>query len=82
MRWYQFIPLIQWRSGASPVTMSEQHTGVTEGNEETQSSISEPRASSSAKTGASPAATARCSMSVRRESTTQRTSLRRLTAAS
>ena len=83
-RWYQFMPLIACRSGRSPVTISEQHTGVTDGNDETQSRTSVPRSSSAAKWGASPLDAARSSMSVRSESTTQRTSLRpgRLTEAS
>ena len=63
------MPLIQWRSEPTPVTISEQATGVTEGKLETQSSIRTPRSSSAAKLGARPSATARLSMSVRSEST-------------
>ena len=36
------MPLIQCPSGARPVVISEVQTGVTEGNEETQSRISVP----------------------------------------
>src|SRR5262245_37596106 len=64
------------RPGPAPVVISAQQTGVTVGNEETQSPISEPRSSRAAKFGAPPAATACSSMSVRRESTTMRHSLR------
>ena len=63
------MPLIQWRSAPTPVTISEQATGVTEGKLETQSAISTPRSISAAKFGARPSSTARCSMSVRSEST-------------
>ena len=71
------MPLIQWRSGGRPVTISEQQTGVTEGNEQTQSSISDPRSSRAANVGASPLRAASTRMSVRSESTTQRTSFGR-----
>jgi hypothetical protein len=63
------MPLIQWRSAPTPVTISAQATGVTEGKLETQSSTSVPRSSSAAKVGALPSSTARSSMSVRSEST-------------
>ena len=39
------MPLIQWRSEPTPVTISAQATGVTEGKLETQSGISTPRSS-------------------------------------
>ena len=70
------MPLIQWPSGRRPVVISEQQTGVTEGNDETQSPISVPRSSRAPKVGATPSATASSSLSVRSESTMQRTSLR------
>src|SRR3954464_13394191 len=70
------MPGMQCRSGPSPVAMSEQATGVTDGKADTQSPISVPRSSSSAKLGARPSAVARSSMSVRSESTTIRQSLR------
>src|SRR5256885_3414212 len=70
------MPLMQWRSGPTPVAMSEQATGVTDGKAETQSPISVPRSSSVAKLGAKSSAIARSNMSVRRESTTIRQSLR------
>ncbi len=63
------MPLIQWRSAPTPVTISAQATGVTDGKLETQSGISTPRSSRAAKVGARCSATARSSMSVRREST-------------
>ena len=63
------MPLIQWRSAPTPVTISALATGVTEGKLETQSSISTPRSTRVAKVGARPSAIARCSMSVRSEST-------------
>src|SRR5436190_18798424 len=56
--------------------MSEQATGVTEGNDETQSPIRTPRRIRAAKLGARSSAIARSSMSVRRESTTTRQSFR------
>ena len=48
------MPLIQCRSAATPVTISAQATGVTEGKLETQSGTSTPRSSSSPKVGARP----------------------------
>ena len=63
------MPLIQCWSAPTPVTISEQATGVTEGKLETQSSIRTPRSSSAAKVGARSSAIARWSMSVRSEST-------------
>ena len=63
------MPLIQWRSAATPVTISAQATGVTEGKLETQSGTRTPRSSSAPKFGALPSAIARSSMSVRSEST-------------
>ena len=63
------MPLIRCWSAPTPVTISEQATGVTEGKLETQSGISTPRSSSSPKYGARSSATARRSMSVRSEST-------------
>ena len=70
------MPLIQCPSGPTPVAISEQATGVTDGKAETQSPISVPRSSRVAKLGARSSATARSSMSVRSESTTIRQSLR------
>ena len=67
---------MKWRSGRTPVEISEVQTGVTDGNEETQSGTSSPRSISCSKVGASPASTVRSSMSARSESTTTRTSLR------
>src|ERR1700743_1137939 len=52
------MPLIQWRSAPTPVTISEQATGVTEGKLETQSSISTPRSTNAPKLGARPASIA------------------------
>ena len=46
------MPLIQCRSAPTPVTISEQATGVTEGKLETQSGTSTPRSSSAPKVGA------------------------------
>ena len=63
------MPLIQWRSEPTPVTISALATGVTEGKLETQSGTSTPRSSRAPKVGARPSATARSSMSVRSEST-------------
>ena len=63
------MPLIQWRSAATPVTISAQATGVTDGKLETQSGTSRPRSSSASKVGASPSSIVRSSMSVRSEST-------------
>jgi hypothetical protein len=63
------MPLIQWRSAATPVTISAQATGVTDGKLETQSGISTPRSSSFPKVGARPSRTASSSMSLRNEST-------------
>ena len=63
------MPLIQWRSAPTPVTISAQATGVTEGKLETQSGTSTPRSSRAPKVGARPSSTARSSMSVRSEST-------------
>ena len=42
------MPLIQCRSAPTPVTISAQATGVTEGKLETQSGTSTPRSSSGA----------------------------------
>ena len=53
------MPLIQWRSAPTPVTISEQATGVTEGKLETQSGTSTPRSSRAPKVGARCSATAR-----------------------
>ena len=63
------MPLIQWRSAPTPVTISAQATGVTEGKLETQSSTSTPRSTRAPKFGARPSSIARRSMSVRSEST-------------
>ena len=63
------MPLIQWRSAATPVTISAQATGVTEGKLETQSGISFPRSRRASKVGALPSSIVRSSMSVRSEST-------------
>ncbi len=63
------MPLIQCWSAPTPVTISEQATGVTEGKLETQSSTRTPRSSSAAKVGARSSAIACRSMSVRSEST-------------
>src|ERR1700752_625895 len=70
------MPLMWWRSAPAPVTISEQATGVTDGNAETQSRIRVPRSIKAAKFGARSSATASISMSVRSESTTIRHSLR------
>ncbi len=63
------MPLIQCRSAPTPVAISAQATGVTEGKLETQSGTRTPRSSSAPKVGARPSSTARSSMSVRSEST-------------
>ena len=70
------MPAMQCRSGPTPVAISEQATGVTDGKAETQSPIRLPRSSRVEKFGAKSSATARSSMSVRSESTTIRQSLR------
>ena len=48
------MPLIQWRSAPTPVTISAQATGVTEGKLETQSGTSTPRSSRAPKVGRPP----------------------------
>ena len=63
------MPLIQWRSAATPVTISAQATGVTDGKLETQSGTRLPRSRRAAKVGASPSSIVRSSMSVLNEST-------------
>ena len=63
------MPLIQWRSAATPVTISAQATGVTEGKLETQSGTSCPRSRRAPKVGAAPSEIVRSNMSVRSEST-------------
>src|SRR4029079_19556554 len=56
--------------------ISDVQTGVTDGNEETQSVTSSPRSISRLNVGASPVSTAFRSMSARSESTTMSTSFR------
>ena len=63
------MPLIQCRSAATPVTISAEATGVTDGKDETQSSTRTPRLTSRPKVGARPSEIAWSSMSVLSEST-------------